>query len=89
MSGVYNIVLGRSIWLWNPIPLEQQMLQALRSKKCEDIHLFSGAHLLQRCRAAGNEQHLDLSATCDGASGICFGIPLSSSAEVTQRPKVF
>lgn len=67
MSGVYSIVFDRSIWY--PIPVEQHMFQALRSNKCEDIYLFSGAHPLQRCRAAGKEAgSLDFSATCDRVS---------------------
>lgn len=66
ISLFYEIVLGHSLWLWNPFPLEEHMFWALRSKKCRHIYLFRGisdARLLEheRCRAAGNEQHLLIS----------------------------
>lgn len=105
ISLVYSIVLGHSIWLWNPVPLEEHMFRTLRSKKCEHIYLFRGisnAHLLEHegCRAAGNEQHLLISLP--DVKGFMQYSPkwsiwyllwdhfhLLTFAEVTQRPKDF
>ena len=105
ISLVYSIVLGVSIWLWNPIPMEECLFRVLRYKKCKHIYLFRGisdAHLQEhgRCRAAGNEQHLlislpDVKGFMQYSSRwsiwylLWDHFHLLSYAEVTHRPQTF
>jgi len=96
ISLVYTIVLGYITQLWYPVPLEDYMFWALRSKSAR-IYIYSEGplmHILYCMKGAGQLEanslfwllcQMLLALCClvlGGASGICSGIPLSPSAHL-------